>query len=172
VKGGGALRRPPPFTSPAPAPIRQAGHAGGDALPAIRLRRDDDVNWIPDDYRNPDAGPAPARPGDDATGADGGEGPPATPPASRAGGRPDLSPVAIVAGIVALVTGPLLVSDPTARYVVLAAAVVALVFGALGAWTSVRRGGRLDYAVAAIITGGVSLYLWIAYVLDPPQGSI
>ena len=122
------------------------------------------MNWIPDDDHEPKTGP------DAAPGAsDGGE-PPDGPAYDRAGGLPDLSPVALAAGVVGLLTGPLLVGDPTARYVVLAADIVAIVFGALGIWTSFRRFARLDYAVAGIITGGVSLFLWVRYVSDPPQG--
>lgn len=141
------------------------------------------MNWIPDDSGKPKTGPdaAPAadgvltQPSDAsaplAAGAvPGGLEPPDGPAPDRAGGLPDLSPVALAAGVVGLLTGPLLVGDPTARYVVLAADIVAIVFGALGIWTSFRRYARLDYAVAGIITGGVSLFLWVRYVSDPPQG--
>ena len=78
--------------------------------------------------------------------------------------------MALVAGVIGLLTGPLLVGDPTARYVVLAADVVAIGFGLLGIWTSLRRFARLDYAVAGLVMGGVSLFLWVQYVSDPPQG--
>ena len=147
------------------------------------------MNWIPDDYRQPSAGLAPGAgapqtpppdgpaPGDQAAktsvqaGGEPGEGPPPFEPApSRAGGLPDLSPVALAAGVVGLLTGPFLIDDATARYVILAADLVALTFGALAVWVSLKRFGRLDYAVAAIITGGVSLFLWVRYVSDPPQG--
>ena len=141
------------------------------------------MNWIPDDDRNAKAGPdAPptadaaltpphdpaAPPGADAV--PGGHEPPDGPAPDRVGGLPDLSPVALVAGVIGLLTGPLLVGDPTARYVVLAADVVAIVFGLLGVWTSLRRFARLDYAVAGLVMGGVSLFLWVQYVSDPPQG--
>jgi hypothetical protein len=89
---------------------------------------------------------------------------------ARASSRPDPSTAALLAGLIALVTGPLLTSDPTLRYLVLAAAVTALALGAIGVWTAFRQPGRLDYAAAALVTGGVSLYLWIRYVADPPQG--
>ena len=88
----------------------------------------------------------------------------------RAGGLPDLSPVALAAGLVGLLSGPFLIADPTARYVVLAADLVAIAFGALGVWVSFKRFARLDYAVAALVMGGISLFLWIQYVSDPPQG--
>jgi hypothetical protein len=119
------------------------------------------MNWIPDDSREPEAG-AEAVPGDLE--------PPDGPTPDRAGGFPDLSPVALVAGVIGLIAGPLLVDDPTARYVILAADVVAIVFGVLGIWTSFKRYARLDYAVAGLIMGGVSLFLWVRYVSDPPQG--
>jgi hypothetical protein len=130
------------------------------------------MNWIPDDYRNPDPGHAPAA-ADGASPSEpaGSDGPPPIGPApSREGGLPDLSPVALAAGLVGLLTGPLLISDPTARYVILAADLVAIAFGALGVWASFKRFARLDYAVAAIVMGGISLFLWVQYVSDPPQG--
>jgi hypothetical protein len=110
------------------------------------------MDWIPDDHHEPDAGP------------------PIGPASSHAGGLPDLSPVALAAGLVGLLAGPALVGDPTARYVILAADVVALAFGTLGVWVSLKRIARLDYAVAAILMGGISLFLWISYVAGPPRG--
>ena len=53
---------------------------------------------------------------------------------------------------------------------VLVADLVAIAFGALGVWVSFKRFARLDYAVAALVMGGISLFLWIQYVSDPPQG--
>lgn len=141
------------------------------------------MNWIPDDYGNPNTGDAPgsttrhngAAPvaGDDAgTLRPDGDGPPPPirPASGRSGRLPDLSPVALAAGLVGLLAGPALIGDTTARYVILAADLVALAFGALGVWVSLKRIARLDYAVAAILMGGVSLFLWISYVTDPPQG--
>jgi hypothetical protein len=143
------------------------------------------MNWIPNDYRNPAAGHAPAASDDLPTagspgvgpcgealddGAGHGGPPPVGPAPERSGGLPDLSPVALAAGLVGLLTGPLLVGDPTARYAVLAADLVAVTFGVLGVWVSLKRFGRLDYAVAAIVMGAVSLFLWVQYVSDPPQG--
>jgi len=93
---------------------------------------------------------------------------PTTP--SRSGGLPDLSPVALAAGLVGLLTGPVLIGDPTARYVILVADLVAIAFGAFGVWASLKRFARLDYAVAAIVMGGISLFLWVSYMSDPPQG--
>jgi hypothetical protein len=153
----------------------------------------DTVNWIPDDDRRPSeeaAGAPPAggagelAPSGEGAGAsapveaaatrgpaEGGEGaPPIGPAPTRTGSIPDLSPVALAAGLVGLLTGPVLIGDPTARYVILVADLVALAFGALGVWASFRRFARLDYAVAAIVMGGISLFLWVSYVTDPPQG--
>lgn len=97
---------------------------------------------------------------------------PVEPAVVAAGGRglADLGPVALAAGIVGLLAGPLLIGDPTARYVILAADVLALALGALALWAAVRRFARLDLAVAAMVCGGASLFLYISYVTDPPQG--
>jgi hypothetical protein len=150
------------FTSGDGAPIPGAGRHDTEA-------DGDDMNWLPDDYHRPEAEtPTDGAGTTDATSCDG------TPPAALtgpAGGLPDLSPVALAAGVVGLLAGPLLVGDPTARYVILVADIVALAFGALGVWVSLRRFARLDYAVAAIVMGGISLFLWVRYVTDPPQGS-
>jgi energy-converting hydrogenase Eha subunit C len=90
--------------------------------------------------------------------------------ASRSRGLPDLGPVALAAGLVGLLTGPLLIGDPTARYVVLVADLIALALGAYGLWTALRRAARLDLAIAAILCGGVSLFLYLSFVTNPPQG--
>jgi hypothetical protein len=137
------------------------------------------MNWLPDDHTNVQGGApaADAAAGGSAPSEDGAAGGGAASedvtaggPPDRAGTRPDPSTAALLAGLIALVAGPLLTADPTRRYLVLAAAVTALVLGAIGVWTALRGPGRLDYATAALVTGGVSLYLWIGYVSDPPQG--
>ncbi len=84
---------------------------------------------------------------------------------------PDLGLVAVVAGLVGLLAGPFLIADPTARYIILIADVLALVLGGWSLWDGVvRRSGRLDMGVAAVVAGGVSLYLFISYVSGPPLG--
>jgi hypothetical protein len=97
---------------------------------------------------------------------------PVEPSVVASGGRGlvDLGPIALAAGVVGLLAGPLLIGDPTARYVVLVADVLALALGALALWAAVRRFARLDLAVAAMVCGGASLFLFVSYVTDPPQG--
>jgi len=90
-------------------------------------------------------------------------------PAAR-GGLPDLSPVALVAGLLGLVTGPFLVDDPVANYVVLGAAVVALALGGLGVHAAVTRARRIDVPLIAVILGAVTFFLWVRSVVGLPQG--
>jgi hypothetical protein len=108
------------------------------------------------------AAPAPAEPG------------PAFAPASK---RPDAlallaeraAVVAVVAGVLGLFAGPFMMAG-SSRYLILLFAAVALTAGALGLWGALRHRARLDYAVAGMIMGAAGLYLWIDYVIDPPQG--
>jgi hypothetical protein len=108
------------------------------------------------------AAPAPAEPG------------PAFAPASK---RPDAlallaeraAVVAVVAGVLGLFSGPFMMAG-SSRYLILLFAAVALTAGALGLWGALRHRARLDYAVAGMIMGAAGLYLWIDYVIDPPQG--
>ena len=84
---------------------------------------------------------------------------------------PDLGSVAVVAGVVGLLAGPFLIADPTARYIILVADVLALALGGWSLWDGVvRRSGHLDMGIAAVVAGGVSLYLFISYVSGPPPG--
>lgn len=94
------------------------------------------------------------------------------PVAATSGGRGfiGLGPVALAAGLVGLIAGPVLIGDPTARYVVLVADILALAVGAAALWAAVRRHARLDLAVAAILCGGASLFFYVSYVTAPPQG--
>ena len=82
---------------------------------------------------------------------------------------PDLGPVAVAAGLISLLARSFLMADPTARYVVLAAAIIAVALGAWSLWVALRHHSA-DFAVAlaAIITGGLSIYLYISYVTAPP----
>ena len=170
--GASGSTPPPAAASPAMprAPIQWRDRARSRTCrrPTTRMT----MNWIPDDYRNPDPGHAPAA----ADGASPSE--PAGRTARRRSGRrraarevfPTSPPSRLPPASSACSPGPLLISDPTARYVILAADLVAIAFGALGVWASFRRFARLDYAVAAIVMGGISLFLWVQYVSDPPQG--
>lgn len=85
---------------------------------------------------------------------------------------PDLGPVAVAAGLISLLARSFLMADPTSRYVVLVAAIIAVALGGWSLWVALRHHSA-DFAVAlaAIITGGLSLYLYISYVTAPP-GSI
>jgi hypothetical protein len=78
------------------------------------------------------------------------------------------APVAFVAGLFGALSGPLLVTSGVGRYLILTLDVLALAAGGLGIWGGLRRVARLDYAVAGIVMGAFSLYLWISYVSDPP----
>lgn len=89
-------------------------------------------------------------------------------PLVRLWALPDPGPVAVAAGLFGLLSGPLLVASSTGRYLILLADIVALVLGGLGIWGALRRSARLDMALAAVLMGGVSLFLWISYVTDPP----
>jgi hypothetical protein len=81
------------------------------------------------------------------------------------------APVALVAGLFGVLGGPFLMAQGMGRYLVLVLDVVALSAGALGLWGALRRGARLDYAVAGLIMGAAGLYFWLSYMSDPPQGS-
>lgn len=91
----------------------------------------------------------------------------ADPPSVRRTTR-ELGPVAVLAGLVGLLARPFLMADPTARYVVLAAAVIALALGVWSLWGALRHSVGLEMAIAAILTGGVTLFLYISYVAGPP----
>jgi hypothetical protein len=77
--------------------------------------------------------------------------------------------VAVVAGVLGLFSGPFMMAGAS-RYLILLFAAIALTGGALGVWGALRHRARLDYAVAGMIMGAAGLYLWIDYVIDPPQG--
>jgi hypothetical protein len=79
--------------------------------------------------------------------------------------------VALVAGLAGLLAGPILVADAQARYLVLTCDVLALAAGVLALRADRGGSARLDYALAGMITAGVSLFLWISWMSDPPQGS-
>jgi hypothetical protein len=136
----------------------------------------------PPDGLKPPAGP-PAPP----------PGPPAPPLGHAAASDPDLAfahaaraasqptsfqsltaraaPVALVAGLAGLLAGPLLAAQSSGRYLILALDIVALAAGALGIWGGVQMKARLDYAIGGVLTGGVSLYFWIATIGAPPGGT-
>ncbi len=95
----------------------------------------------------------------------------------EAGGSPARGPAArvgtavMIVGLLGLLTHPLFIADPTARYLILLADVVAL---ALAGWilTRVLRGtARLDFmTISGALYAGVSLVLFISYVSGPPPG--
>jgi hypothetical protein len=76
--------------------------------------------------------------------------------------------VAGVCGLLGLVLGPFLVADTPDRYLVLALDLVALAAGGLGVWTALRFRARFDWAVLGLLAGGVSLGLYLLFVVDPP----
>ena len=82
---------------------------------------------------------------------------------------PDLGPVAVAAGLISLLARSFLMADPAARYVVLAAAIIAVALGGWSLWVALRHhSADVAVALAAIITGGLSLYLYVSYVTAPP----
>ncbi len=81
---------------------------------------------------------------------------------------PDLGSIAVAAGLFGLLAGPFLVAQPGPRLLILAADIVAIVLGAWTVWGAFRRFARLDMGIAAILAGGVSLFMYVSYVTDPP----
>lgn len=89
--------------------------------------------------------------------------------ATAGGAATRLGWVVMIVGLLGLLTHPLFIADPTARYLILLADVVAL---ALAGWivTQVVRGkARLDFTtVSGALYAGVSLVLFVSYVSGPP----
>lgn len=81
---------------------------------------------------------------------------------------PEFGYVAAGAGLLGLLLYPLLIASQVARYAIPAVDAVALVLGTMLLWRALRRRGGLDLAIAALATGGLSLYLFLAYVTGPP----
>jgi hypothetical protein len=82
--------------------------------------------------------------------------------------------VALVAGLVGfvlLVVGPFLVGVTQARYLAVASDVLALVSGVLALAGASGSKERVDYALAGMIAGGVSLFLLISGVVELPGGT-
>lgn len=134
---------------------------------------DPDSNSLPRESgaappREPQPGAAPPPPLGAPVSASPAPGAQASQPLVRLWALPDPGPLAVSAGLFGLLAGPLLVAGSPGRYLVLLADIVALALGGLGIWGAVRRWARLDMALAAILMGGVSLFLWISYVTDPP----
>ena len=80
----------------------------------------------------------------------------------------DIGSLAVGAGFAGLLAYPWLIGYPVARYAILVADVVALTLGVWLLWRAVRRSGRYDMAIAALVTSGVSLYFFVAYMTGPP----
>jgi hypothetical protein len=89
-------------------------------------------------------------------------------PARTRGSLPDLGTVAVAAGLIGLFAGPILIARSDARLIILVADIVALTLGAWTVWRASRGFAQLDLGIAAILTGGVSLYMYVAYVTGPP----
>jgi FtsH-binding integral membrane protein len=81
---------------------------------------------------------------------------------------PAVSIVAGVCGLLGFFLGPLLVGDTPDRYLVLALDLVALTAGGVGIRAALGRRARFDYSVLGILTGAVSLGLYVVYVANPP----
>jgi len=89
-------------------------------------------------------------------------------PARTRGSLPDLGSIAVAAGLIGLFAGPILIARSEARLIILVADIVALTLGAWTVWGSSRGFARLDMGIAAILTGGISLFMYVAYVTGPP----
>ena len=79
-----------------------------------------------------------------------------------------LPEIAVGAGFAGLLLYPWLIGLPTARYLILTVDLLALTLGLWLLWRALRRSARYDMAIAALVTSGVSLYLFISYVTGPP----
>jgi len=85
--------------------------------------------------------------------------------------RSGLSPVSLAAaacGALGFALGPILVGDPTWRYLVLAADIAALALGIYALVAAWRGFGRYDGAVFGMVLGGISLALWLSFVTSHP----
>ncbi|HET6496661.1 MAG TPA: hypothetical protein VFH61_14990 [Thermoleophilia bacterium] len=115
------------------------------------------------------AAPPASSGGDDGLPSPGVPGPDGSDPRPVPRATPDLGLVAVAAGLISLLARSFLMADPTARYVVLAAALTAVALGAWSLWVALRHhAADVAVALAAIITGGLSLYLYVSYVTAPP----
>jgi hypothetical protein len=70
-------------------------------------------------------------------------------------------------GLAGLGAVPFLMAGTPGRYLILIADILALTLGGVGLWAAIRYRARFDWAVLGLVTGGISLFLYVAYVTDP-----
>ena len=86
----------------------------------------------------------------------------------RRSGHSPFSILAAACGLVGFFHGPFLVGDTPDRYAILVADIAPLGLGSVAVWAAVTRSSRLEWAIAGILGGAVSLALYILCVSKPP----